>query len=673
MASTRWKERYDRGRKYNTSWEEKFAWVTRASDGSENALCKLCKTQIAPKANRLTEHEKSKGHVSRVKAASGSRGLPEMFSPRGRENEEKKRVELELAVAVSCHCSTSSVDHLGELMRKNGKGSELQSIQLHRTKCTKLIHKVISPALFDELKNDVKSKKYCVLLDESTDLAVRKHLCVLIRYFSETQSKIVTAFVGLVPVVGATGSDLFLSLSGVLEKIGLTLSDCIGFASDGASAMIGEYNSVWSRVKQQSPNCQLNKCICHSLSLCVEKAFDKLPSSLGYLLHEIPKWFSKSIIRREAYRELFFTMDPNEERKGTPVPFQKISSTRWLVRGKVLYNILVNWEELQAYFPTALPVADASCRYKAREILNMLRDPINKLYFQFVTPVVTEFERVNSHFQATDADPEELVKELVLHHKTLKARLTDRMGGPLPKHRVDYGAKFTQELDAFLNSQNNSLEAVRKADDLKERCSNLLQEALDQVEKRLPVATEIFKGLSAFSPRKVLSQVERVPFAHLPLPHLRIGNEDLLEEQYRKVLHLTWREESVFSGEIPCDSVSFWCGVLQYKSSSGKRIFKELAEYVLACLTTPVSNAVVERIFSTVTNVKTKSRNRLQIDMLDAIIRIRSHLQFQGKCCKDFKVTNRMLELFNSANMYGTTDQTDETNDDEDVSEYFFT
>lgn len=68
----------------------------------------------------------------------------------------------------------------------------------------------------------------------------------------------------------------------------------------------------------------------------------------------------------------------------------------------------------------------------------------------------------------------------------------------------------------------------------------------------------------------------------------------------------------------------------------------------------------MERICSTVTNVKTKSRNRLHTDMTDAIIRIRSHLQFQGKCCKDFKVTTRMLELFNSANMYGTADQQEE-------------
>lgn len=670
MASVKssWKERYDSGRKYNPSWEEKFVWVTRTSDGSENAFCKLCKTTLAPRASRLAEHEKSKGHASRVKAASGSRGLREMFSPQERKEEEKKRVELELAVAISCHCSMANVDHIGEIIRRNGRGSELQNIQLHRTKCTKLISRVVSPALLDELKEDVKGKKFSVLVDEATDLAVNKHVCVVIRYFSESRCKIATEFVGLVPVVGATGNDIFLALNTLLEKIGLTLSDCVGFASDGASSMTGEHNSVWSRVRQQSPYCQLNKCVCHSLSLCVEKAFDKLPSSLGYLLHEIPKWFSKSIIRREKYKELFLVMDPNEERKGTPLPFQKLSNTRWLVRGKVLYNLLVNWEELQAYFAVALPVADASCRYKAREILNMLKDPLNKLYFHFVTPVVSEFERVNAHFQTTDGDPQELLRELVLHHKSLQDRVVDRMGKALPQHKVDYGAKFTQELDAFLSSQKYSAEAVRKVNELKERCSNLLLEALTQVEKRLPVAKDIFRELSAFTPKKVLSQVERVSFTNLPLPHLRSCNEDIIEEQYRKILHVAWTEESIFDGEIPLDSVSFWSRVQQYKTSSGKYVFKELSNYVLACLTTPVSNAVVERIFSTVTNVKTKSRNRLHTDMLDSIIRIRSHLQFQNKCCKDFKVTARMLQLFNAANMYATPNQEEEI---EDILEYF--
>lgn len=648
-TKSKWKGSYDSGRKYNKAWEEKFVWVKKASEGSEDAFCKLCKTTIAPKVSRLAAHEKTKGHSSRVSASSKCQTLPVKFFRK--QDNEKKRVELELAVAIACHCSTASVDHLGEIVKRNGKGSDLENIQLHRTKCSILLSKVISPALFKLFKDDVHGKKFSVLIDESTDVATDKHMCIVIRYYSELRSTIVTEFGGLVPITGATGHELFVTLSNHLEKMGLKWCNCVGFGSDGASSMIGDHNSVWSRVRERSPNCQLNRCVCHSLALCIEKAFDKLPSNLGYLLHEIPKWFSKSILRREAFKELFMVMDANEERGGVPLPFQKLSNTRWLVRGKVIYNILVNWEHLKAYFLVVLPKADASCRYKAREILNMLQDPINLLYFQFVSPLVTEFERLNAVFQATDADPEDLVKELLLHHKSLQNRILNKNAELLPVDKIDFGAKFTQDLNTYIEKKD-SAEVVKIAADIKQRCTSFLCEALQQVERRLPASTEIFKGLSAFSPCKVLSQTERVAYKDLPLPHLRKLREEDTEQQYRKILHLSWAEESVFNGEIPKDALSFWSGVLQYKNSAGNQPFKELGEYVMSCLTTPTSNAVVERLFSSVTCVKTKLRNRLSSTMLDAIIRIRAHLQFEGKCCRNFEVTQHMLDLFNSVNMY---------------------
>ncbi|KAG7178188.1 hypothetical protein Hamer_G003981 [Homarus americanus] len=281
-------------------------------------------------------------------------------------------------------------------------------------------------------------------------------------------------------------------------------------------------------------------------------------------------------------------MDAKEERKGTPLPFQKLACTRWLVRGKVIYNILLNWKELKAYFAVVVPRAGLYCRYKAREFLGMLEDPINLLYFHFVS----EFERVNSLFQTSDADPEELISELALHHKSLQDRVLDRNGKLLPLNMVDYGAKFMHELHTFINQQNHSAEAVGKVDEVKRRCAGLLIEALKQVESRLPASAGIFQGLSAFAPRKVLSQTERVPFKDLPLPHLRSEKEDTIEQQYRKIRNLSWAEESAFDGKI----------------------------------------------------------------------------LFQGKCCRDFKVTLHMIELFNSANMY----EKEEPGDDDELDVFAY-
>ena len=39
-------------------------------------------------------------------------------------------------------------------------------------------------------------------------------------------------------------------------------------------------------------------------------------------------------------------------------------------------------------------------------------------------------------------------------------------------------------------------------------------------------------------------------------------------------------------------------------------------------------------------------------NMLEAIVRIHSHLYTRGRCCKDMKATKRMIELFDSKNMY---------------------
>lgn len=125
--------------------------------------------------------------------------------------------------------------------------------------------------------------------------------------YAITEKKIFTSFVDLIPVVHTCADDLFNAIRDCLGEINLNLVDCVRYARDGASVMLGEHESVWTRIVAFAPHYIKMTCICHSLSLCVQHAFEKLPSSLGFLLVEIPKWFSKSTIRQEAYKTLFTT------------------------------------------------------------------------------------------------------------------------------------------------------------------------------------------------------------------------------------------------------------------------------------------------------------------------------------------------------------------------------
>ena len=650
MAS-KWKGSYDSARKYKKSWETKYVWLTQSLDGKGNAYCKLCRKTLQPKLWSISKHESSEEHSSKVRESQQMRPLILEKRPKPGTRDEIKKAELQVAVGIACHSAIMAVDHLGEIMVQHGKGSTIGDIQLHRTKCSQLLTKVISPAIKFELQVDVKDKGFAVLIDETTDVAAKKNLCICIRYFSESSATIETAYVDMVEVVDATGESLFQAMKSALENIGLNIEQCFGFASDGASTMMGERNSVWSRMQAASPNCTKMKCICHSLALCTQHAFEKLPSNLGFHLKEIPKWFSKSVTRRESFKQLLSVMDPNEEGAAKPLPFQKMSATRWLVRGKVIYNILVNWEEIKAYFMVEEPSMKSDMRYKARMILSMLNDQINYLYFHFLSPVVTEFERVNAFFQSTNADPEEMVQLLFRLHQSLRDRIHEfRSNNLLPTSRIDFGVKFLMEMKKYSADQGDSELAKANVKELLVRCKSYLVELLSQVEKRLPDNEKVFDGLRLLSPKTILSQLDRPLLVSLPMLHIA-GDLRAVEEQYRQILHVDWASQDVFGGAIPSDAIDFWAGVYRYETASGKKTFKELSIYALTALATPLSNAICERVFSQLTCVKTKLRNRMSLEMLDALIRIRATLKNKGKCCTEFQVTSKMLELFNSVTM----------------------
>jgi hypothetical protein len=62
-----------------------------------------------------------------------------------------------------------------------------------------------------------------------------------------------------------------------------------------------------------------------------------------------------------------------EPNRTTPLPFEKPSFTRRLVRGKVMFNILMNWEELKAYFTSAeLAQSQFDTKFKTRRLKEML-------------------------------------------------------------------------------------------------------------------------------------------------------------------------------------------------------------------------------------------------------------------------------------------------------------
>ena len=576
----KWKGSYDSGRKYNAEWEKEFPWVKRQSSGAEEAFCKICLRSMQPRKSNLVTHQKSAEHTrNSTGRATAPLNFPAVAGPSGSGGNQValKTVELEIATTVACHMAILAVNHLGEVIARNGKGSCLQELKLHRTKCRSLLIKVIAPTFKEQLNEDLRGQKYALLVDEATDLSVDKNLCLCIRYFSPKEKRIRTEYLDLIPVLETTAAALFAKVKSCLEENNLSIMNCIGFSSDGASNMVGHTNSLWSRLRGENPDMELVPCSCHSLHLCIQKAFEKMPSALGFLLEEVPQWFSHSALRREEFRDLVKIMDPNNEGDAGD-PFQKRSRTRWLATGPVASRILGNYYELLAYFSAVIPHAPQRCRMKAFLIKEKLQDETNYLLLNFLVPIIKDFERINMLFQASDADPSRMFNELDILFKATKSRVFEPSGHQKAQTQVDYGAKFLLEVEKSKRQKAGDPTWPGKVESTKVRCTDFLKEAIAQVEKRLPRSRDMFQSLAYLSPTRVLNQAMRVSFKDLPMLALVQGKEDVVESQYQRILFHPWKEEPLFQDEIPTDPAKFWAIIWQYEREDGERTYKELAE-----------------------------------------------------------------------------------------------
>lgn len=87
--------------------------------------------------------------------------------------------------------------------------------------------------------------------------------------------------------------------------------------------------------------------------------------------------------------------------------------------------------------------------------------------------------------------------------------------------------------------------------------------------------------------------------------------------------------------------------------------YKELSDFVLACLSLPHANADVERIFSKITLIRTNLRNKLATHTVEGLCLASQCVKANGKCCSDFEPTDAMYQAMASSTLYQREKGTD--------------
>jgi len=403
-------------RKFRRSWldENIFQnWLT-SSENDNKAFCTVCNISLKCCRYNLLRHAESASHIDNVNSSNVEINISNKETVS--HSDKVKRAETKLATFFAEHnVAFSIVDHLIPLLKDICVDPEVvKDITLARSKCTKIIKNVIARRKVEKIVETLKTNKFSVLLDESTDISDTKLLCILVKYVSSINKKVVTQLFALLPLdaTNCSADNLYKTFQNCFSEFQIPLQNIIGMASDNASVMIGSNNSFFTHLKVDVPQVILLNCICHSAALIASKACKILPRFCENLIRSITTYVSGSAKRSAILREFqeFFKIEKNK--------MLRLAKTKWLVLHQCVVRLLDNWEALKHYFIFAVSEDKLE---SAEIILNQLHNNDNKAYLLFLKYVLNFFNAFNALFQSRQI----LIHKLFKNSQQLIAQIAD--------------------------------------------------------------------------------------------------------------------------------------------------------------------------------------------------------------------------------------------------------
>jgi len=638
-------------REFNNSWldEDSFKGWLAPHHVENKAFCIACNRTIRCCKTDLVQHSQTVKHIKKIQnfennGINNNNNVKDKLS----HSDRVKRSEIKLAGFFAEHNVAFYVaDHLIPLLKNIFIDSKIaQDISLGRSKCTNIVNNVIAKREMEKLYINLRTCKFSILIDESTDISDTKLLCILVRYVSPLNKKVKTQLLQLVALnaTDCSAEKLFETFKNILEKNEIPITNIVRMASDNASVMIGCNNSFMQRLKLEVPGLITLNCICHSSALVASKACKTLPSSCENLIRGVSTYISGSAKRCAILVEFqdFF----NVERK----KLLKLSNTRWLVLQKCVVRLLDNWDVLKNYF--TLAVLEDKTKF-AETILTQLNDNSIKAYLLFLKYVLHYFNSFNALFQSRKilihklfTSSHQLIRDLVRNfmildsYKHISSLNIDNEENILPLENIYVGP----ECENFLNTLSPEC-----SKEIKLKCLDFYKTATQQMLKRLPYKDMFFEQLAFLEPKIALYDESRVKIKDLTYIAQQLKlNIDVSKLAYEWRILPSYFDEEQKKELASLEINEMWKQIVEFKDFNEEKVFVNLDFLIQVVFSLPHSNAEAERIFSIVADVKNKKRNRLSNDMVSAICVTRSSFEAEDINCITFEVDSRHLELHNN-------------------------
>lgn len=202
------------------------------------------------------------------------------------------------------------------------------------------------------------------------------------------------------------------------------------------------------------------------------------------------------------------------------------------------------------------------------------------------------------------------------------------------------------ECEKFLSDCNitNSVDLTN----FRKNCLKFYQNVTKEIQQRLPLTDTLFEQMRFINPSDLLC---------LTSPdHVNIGkliNMFRPEEVEVELRNLKYPfDENEVQKISQLEPSEFWKIIANEKSLNNDFLFKNVIQLAHLVMILPHSNAEAQRIFSIMNDVKSKKRNKLGSESLNAICMLRSKLHNDNIKSHNYVVTDNHLKLLKSSNIY---------------------
>ena len=492
-----------------------------------------------------------------------------------------------------------------------------------------------------QISRMLDSPFFSVMLDESTDRSLEKHLVVYATFLdSKGLGPPISQFLKLINVVAGRGKTTYDAIKGLMEARGLSNERLIGVSTDGASSMVGNENGFVTFLKKDVPNLVGVHCIAHREALAAADASKRIPELLFVekLANKVYSWAQNSSKRNSQLISL------QEVMQLETLHVIQIHGVRWLSRGQVIERLVVLMPPILTLWKNERNDSwyDKARIFSVQFCLHMLAD------------IMCELNKLNKKFQEEYVDVTSLGAAIDVTINTLKrwflrsdtfADGTSYLSKFLDASKFGYleicdkeGLVHRHELRfvAIPHAHGDYLDAQQSwkpciegsVESCKQLAKDYVQALVESLNGRFPDLV-FFNSARLFSPCHYLQDV-----------HGREQNSKRwLEKLFQHLQHtLCEREENKtrFDFEACLKELHIFVDTLRVncEGSSMKdawRIFcvtelhtnfPNMAKLWQAVLTIPASTVACERGFSRQNIIKDVRRTKLSLATLDALMRV---------------------------------------------------